>query len=79
MTSHHKPSVDRAGRRSTTAPEYEQRVFSVPATLSRTDLTRILTEEAEVGRWELARTRVYLGGHRRIWLRRRIIRVRSTL
>lgn len=39
----------------------------------------MLTEAAEYGRWELARTSVYLGGERRVWLRRRIMTVRSTL
>jgi len=39
----------------------------------------LLTDEAEYGRWELARTLVYAGGERRIWLRRKIIRVESTL
>ena len=77
MPSHHTPALDRTRRRS--ASEYEQRVLTVPATLSRGDLTRMLTEQAELGRWELIRTRVYVGGNRKIWLRRRIIRVRRTL
>ena len=39
----------------------------------------VLTEEAEYGRWELARTRIYMGGEKKVWMRRRIIRVQSTL
>jgi hypothetical protein len=38
----------------------------------------MLTEEAEYGRWELSRVRLYAGGVRRVWLRRRIIRVQRT-
>jgi Family of unknown function (DUF5703) len=59
--------------------QYEYRVVSVPRGMSRAELHRRLTEDAEYGRWELARTRVYLGGGRRIWLRRRTMRVASTL
>jgi hypothetical protein len=61
------------------ASEYEYRVVSVPRAMSRAELRRRLTEDAEYGRWELARTRVYLGGLRKVWLRRRIMRVASTL
>jgi hypothetical protein len=43
--------------------------------MSRSDIRRALSAEAEYGQWELHRTRVYLGGRMRTWLRRRIIRV----
>ncbi len=59
--------------------EYEVRVLTIPATSSRNEVRRLLTEEAEVGRWELIRTRVYAGGQRKVWLRRPVIRVTSTL
>ena len=59
--------------------QYEYRVLTIPRSTSRNDARRLLTEEAEYGRWELARTRLYLGGARKVWLRRKIIRVRSTL
>lgn len=59
--------------------EYEVRVLTIPATSSRNEVRRLLTEEAEVGRWELIRTRIYAGGHRKVWLRRPVIRVTSTL
>ena len=59
--------------------QYEYRVLRIDRATSRNDARRMLTEEAEYGRWELARTRLYAGGERKVWLRRRIIRVRSTL
>ncbi len=70
------------GRRAGQVPpgtQYEFREVRIPRTTTRTDATRMLTDEAEYGRWELARTRWYAGGERRVWLRRRVIRVRSTL
>jgi hypothetical protein len=59
--------------------EYEFRVLRLPPSTSRNDARRMLTEQAEYGRWELARTRLFAGGERKVWLRRKIIRVRSTL
>ena len=59
--------------------EYEYRVLHLPPSTSRGDARRLLTEHAEYGRWELARTRLFAGGARKVWLRRKIIRVRSTL
>ena len=59
--------------------QYEYRVLTIPRSTSRNDARRLLTEEAEYGRWELARTRLFAGGDRKVWLRRKIIRVRSTL
>lgn len=61
------------------ASQYEYRVVSVPRGVSKAELHRRLTEDAEYGRWELARTRIYLGGGRKVWLRRRIMRVARTL
>lgn len=58
--------------------EYEYRVLRFPRQVSRSDIRQTLTDEAEYGHWELARVRLYLGGHRRVWLRRRIIKVRRT-
>ena len=59
--------------------QYEYRVLTLPRSTSRNYACRLLTDEAEYGRWELARTLAYAGGERRIWLRRKIIRVESTL
>jgi len=61
------------------ASHYEYREVRLPRFTSPSDATRLLTEAAEYGRWELARTSLYLGGERRVWLRRRIIKVQSTL
>jgi hypothetical protein len=58
--------------------DYEYRVLSFGRNVSRTQIRQTLVEHAEYGRWELARSVVYLGGRRRVWLRRRIIRVRRT-
>ena len=57
-------------------PEYEYRTLTFERGTSRGDIRQALTDEAEYGHWELARTRLYLGGMRRVWLRRRIIRMR---
>ncbi|MBO1750248.1 hypothetical protein J4G33_00355 [Actinotalea sp. BY-33] len=62
-----------------TQGSYEYRVVTIGQETSRSDARRLLTEEAEYGRWELARTRLYAGGGRKVWLRRKIIRVQSTL
>ena len=59
--------------------EYEYRVLRLPPSTSGNDARRMLTEQAEYGRWELARTRLFAGGERKVWLRRKTIRVRSTL
>ncbi|WP_420113284.1 DUF5703 family protein [Pseudactinotalea sp.] len=61
------------------AASYEVKVLTLPRTTSRGDVRRLLTEEAEYGKWELARLCLYVGGHRKVWLRRKIIRVSSTL
>lgn len=55
--------------------EYEYRVMVLGRHLSPHDVRRLLTEEADRCQWELERTRVYWGGWRRAWLRRRVIRV----
>jgi hypothetical protein len=60
------------------SPDYEYRVFSLPRGTSRSDARRMLTDHAEYGRWELARVQISFGGARRVWLRRRIIRVERT-
>lgn len=58
--------------------EYEYRVLDFRRDIPRGDVRQALTDHAEYGHWELFRTRAYLGGHRRVWLRRKIIRVRRT-
>lgn len=59
--------------------EYEFQRFQLPRTLSRSAVRRLLTDRAEYGGWELARLWLYPDGTRKVELRRRIIRVRSTL
>jgi hypothetical protein len=59
--------------------EYEYRVLVFPRNVSRGDLCRAVAEEAEYGHWELSRLLLYLGGARKVWLRRRIIRVHRTV
>jgi Family of unknown function (DUF5703) len=59
--------------------EYEFQRFSLPRTLSRSAVRRMLTDRAEYGGWELARLRLYPDGSRKVELRRTIIRVRPTL
>ncbi|MFC6707032.1 DUF5703 family protein [Flexivirga alba] len=58
--------------------EYEFRVLTFPRDMSRSEVRQAITDQAEYGHWELARSRLYLGGARKVWLRRRIIRVRRT-
>ena len=55
-------------------PEYEFRDVYVPRGTSRSAATRLLTEHAEYGHWELDRLRLHPDGSRRVRLRRRIIR-----
>ncbi|WP_010534644.1 DUF5703 family protein [Brachybacterium squillarum] len=59
--------------------DYEFQIITVPRGSSVSAVRSSLTEEAEYGRWELVRTRLYMGGEKKVWMRRRIIRVRSTL
>ena len=64
------------GRR---AADYEFQIFTVPRGISFGQVRAELAEQAEYGRWEHARARLYIGGGKKVWMRRRIIRVQSTL
>ena len=55
--------------------EYEFRELTIPAQVPRGEMRALLVAEAEHGHWELARVRVYVGGRRKVSLRRKIIRV----
>lgn len=68
-----------ASQRDGGATYYEYRTVTLPRTVSGGDVRRLLTDEAEYGRWELARTRIYVGGTRKVWLRRKAMKVPSTL
>jgi hypothetical protein len=58
--------------------EYEYRELKFSRDVSRADIRRTLADHAEYGHWELHRTRIYLGGVQRTWLRRRVIRATRT-
>lgn len=58
--------------------DYEYRVVVFPRSVSRAQAQRFLAEHADQGHWEIARVVAYWGGLRRVWLRRRIIRVVRT-
>lgn len=59
--------------------QWEYLVMTVAPRDSVAEARRKVVEHAEYGKWELQRTVLYRGGARRYWMRRRIIRVRSTL
>lgn len=58
--------------------DYEYRLLVLSCRLGRSQTQRMLAELAEHGHWEIARVRLYWGGARRVWVRRRIIRVVRT-
>jgi phage gp46-like protein len=58
--------------------EYEFEKLTLPRDLSRNVVTRLLVDRAEHGGWELDRLRIAHDGSRRVVLRRKIIRQRST-
>ncbi len=58
--------------------DYEYRVITIPRQMSRSQGQQLLAMHAEQGRWEIARVVHYMGGTRRVWVRRRIIRVVRT-
>lgn len=57
---------------------FEYRELSLPRGTTRDTARSVLTEYAEYGKWELARLRLYPDGRRRVWLRRRVMRVSRT-
>jgi hypothetical protein len=59
--------------------DYEYRRLMLPRSTGRSAAQRLLTEAAEHGHWELDRLRLFPDGTRRVVLRRRILRVKSTL
>ena len=54
--------------------EYEFERLTLSRELSRSAVTRLLTDRAEHGGWELDRVRISVDGTRRVVLRRKIIR-----
>lgn len=64
--------------RPPTPSRYEWRVVDIHRDVTRHEAKQLLTEQAEYGRWELARSITFLGGARRVWLRRRVMSVKRT-
>lgn len=64
--------------RAPAASRLEWRVIDIPRGVSRSDARSLLTDKAEHGRWELARSQILYGGARRVWLRRRVMRLQRT-
>jgi hypothetical protein len=58
--------------------EYEFQHLYLPRGTSRGAATRLLTDHAEYGHWELQRLRLSADGSRRVTLRRRVIRAVRT-
>lgn len=54
------------------------RVVDIPRDITRAEAARLLSEQAEYGSWELARSVMFVGGARRVWLRRRALKVQRT-
>jgi hypothetical protein len=71
-----RPPILTTPRRSALKPgvEYEFDRFSISRDYSRNAVTRMLTERAQHGGWELDRVRLSPDGTRRVVLRRKIIR-----
>ncbi|MGQ0482775.1 MAG: DUF5703 family protein [Pseudonocardia sp.] len=51
--------------------EWEYRPLRLPPEVSRLTASVRLGIQAEYGGWELSRVRLYPGGERKVWLRRR--------
>ncbi|MBZ5733953.1 DUF5703 family protein [Nocardioides sp. TRM66260-LWL] len=58
--------------------EWEFDRITLSRDLSRSAVTRLLTDRAEHGGWELDRVRISADGTRRVILRRKIIRMVRT-
>lgn len=59
--------------------EYEETKITLGRHHTRSGVKQLLVERAEYGGWELRRLRRYPDGSREVWIRRKIIRVDSTL
>jgi len=58
--------------------DYEYQQLYLPRGTTRGEARRLLTDHAEYGHWELARLLLAADGSRRVWLRRKVIRVART-
>ena len=59
--------------------QYEYLVLTVSPNESLPEARRRLVEHSEYGKWELERSKLYVGGGRRFWLRRRVMQVQRTV
>ncbi|ACL39882.1 DUF5703 family protein [Pseudarthrobacter sp. SL88] len=59
--------------------QYEYLVLTVSPNESLPEARRRLVEHSEYGKWELERSKLYMGGGRRFWLRRRVMQVQRTV
>lgn len=73
VASRNVETLTEAGR------DFEVQHIKVRRTAPKKMLHKLLVEEAEHGAWELKRLRRYRDGSQEVWLRRRVIKVRSTL
>ena len=60
------------------ADDWEYHPLRLPPDVSRLTASVQLAIQAEYGGWELSRLLLYPDGRRKVWLRRRIIRVART-
>ena len=74
----HDGGVLPVGRPTPRASHVETRVVILPPSMSRAEARQVLADAAEYGKWELARLVRYRGGARKVWLRRRALRVERT-
>jgi hypothetical protein len=64
--------------RDAASGKYEYLVLSVKPGESIAEARQRVREHSEYGKWELERSRLYMGGGRRYWLRRRVMSVERT-
>ncbi|MDO5619677.1 DUF5703 family protein [Kocuria sp.] len=76
-----KEQIVQSTARITWDPEqrFEYLVLTVAPGERVSEARARLTEHAEYGKWELTRSVHLYGGTRKFWMRRRVMRVRSTL
>jgi len=80
MSDMSRAQIHTSAQRRALSPgvEYEFERLTISREFSRSSVTRMLVERAEHGGWELDRLRLSPDGTRRVVLRRKIIRQRST-
>lgn len=79
MASSNQRVMGRRRRGAGAETYYEYRTFTIPRSVSRGTPAACSPTRPSTAGGSLARTRVYLGGNRKVWLRRKAMRVESTL